>query len=181
MATPSLNPSHLLISRNPRSPAHPQLNSATTTTTTLPYAPQGPQPGPHLFGVGAGASTAANAHANVGVNSAANLNTNTNSNSNENVGSYTSCSSLGHMRSHSTPAPSGAVAGGNSGGAFHAASLPSYGSEDEVVDIHPTFCRDAALPGRVKVVVGRYAHEFYCHKEVLWYASPFFNAVLQGG
>jgi len=49
--------------------------------------------------------------------------------------------------------------------------------EDDIV-VHPTFCRDAALPGRVKVIVGRY--EFWCHKEVLWFASPFFNALLQG-
>lgn len=50
--------------------------------------------------------------------------------------------------------------------------------EDEVFDVHPTFRKDAALPGRIKVIVGRY--EFWCHKEVLWFACPFFQDVLQG-
>jgi len=50
--------------------------------------------------------------------------------------------------------------------------------DPEDVDIHPTFRRDSLLPGRVRVVVGR--HEFWCHKEVLWFASPFFQALLQG-
>jgi hypothetical protein len=34
------------------------------------------------------------------------------------------------------------------------------------------------MPGRVKVVVGR--EEFWCHKEILWFASPFFKALLEG-
>ena len=50
--------------------------------------------------------------------------------------------------------------------------------EEEQVTIHATFARDATLPGRVKVVVGR--HEFWCHREVLWFASPFFRGLLQG-
>jgi hypothetical protein len=50
--------------------------------------------------------------------------------------------------------------------------------EDEVFDVHSTFRKDAALPGRIKVIVGRY--EFWCHKEVLWFACPFFQDVLQG-
>ena len=50
--------------------------------------------------------------------------------------------------------------------------------QDEEVEIHETFSRDASLPGRVKVVVGR--HEFWCHKDILWFASPFFQGLLQG-
>lgn len=62
-------------------------------------------------------------------------------------------------------------------------SLPSSTPEDtaleaEDVAIHPTFQRDAPLAGRVKVMVGLY--EFWCHKEVLWFASPFFQGLLQG-
>ena len=49
---------------------------------------------------------------------------------------------------------------------------------DENLTIHPTFWPDAALPGKVKVVIG--SHEFWCHKEILWFASPFFQGVLQG-
>ena len=50
--------------------------------------------------------------------------------------------------------------------------------EEEAIDIHPTFLKDAPMPGRTKVIVGR--SEFWCHKEVLWFASPFFQALLQG-
>lgn len=116
------NPSHLLISRNPRSPAHPQLAS---TTTSL-YSPQ-PGPSPHLF-------------------------------------SFDHSPEPSHARSLSTPL-------------FPIDAEDAEEDEDDIV-VHPTFCRDAALPGRVKVIVGRY--EFWCHKEVLWFASPFFNALLQG-
>ncbi|ODN77674.1 hypothetical protein L202_04824 [Cryptococcus amylolentus CBS 6039] len=52
-------------------------------------------------------------------------------------------------------------------------------SEDEgPIEVHPTFQRGAELPGRVKVVVGK--NEFWCHKEVLWFASPFFEGLLLG-
>ncbi|WVW86184.1 hypothetical protein I302_108225 [Kwoniella bestiolae CBS 10118] len=50
--------------------------------------------------------------------------------------------------------------------------------EDVVIDVHPTFLPDSSMPGKVKVVVGR--NEFYCHKDVLWFASPFFQGLLQG-
>lgn len=50
--------------------------------------------------------------------------------------------------------------------------------EDEEVNVHSTFARDSALRGKVKVVVGR--NEFWCHKEILWFASPFFQGLLQG-
>lgn len=49
--------------------------------------------------------------------------------------------------------------------------------EEEVV-VHSTFTRDSAFRGNVKVVVGR--NEFWCHKEILWFASPFFQGLLQG-
>ncbi|KLT45781.1 hypothetical protein CC85DRAFT_117288 [Cutaneotrichosporon oleaginosum] len=118
------NPSHLLLNRNPRSPAHPQL------VQTALYAPS-PTPGPaaHLFSYGSPPP-----------------------------------SEIHHARSQSTPA----------------LSFPDTGSEcgDDDVVVHPTFWSDATFPGRVKVVVGR--HEFWCHKEVLWFASPFFSACLQG-
>jgi len=52
------------------------------------------------------------------------------------------------------------------------------GEEEEEVNVHPSFCRDAQLPGRVKVMVGKY--EFWCHKEILWFASPFFQSLLDG-
>ena len=54
--------------------------------------------------------------------------------------------------------------------------------EEEVVDeevvVHSTFSRDSSFRGKVKVVVGR--SEFWCHKEILWFASPFFQGLLQG-
>ncbi|XAO24414.1 hypothetical protein I312_103214 [Cryptococcus bacillisporus CA1280] len=51
--------------------------------------------------------------------------------------------------------------------------------EDESpIDVHPTFLCDAELPGKIKVIVGR--NEFWCHKEVLWFASPFFEGLLSG-
>lgn len=59
------------------------------------------------------------------------------------------------------------------------------GSEDEeeddnveIVQVHPTFQLDAELKGTVKVIVGK--NEFWCHKEVLFFASPFFRGLLQG-
>ncbi|WVR07670.1 hypothetical protein IAU60_004712 [Kwoniella sp. DSM 27419] len=50
--------------------------------------------------------------------------------------------------------------------------------EEEDVQVHPSFLPDATMPGNVKVMVGRY--EFWCHREVLWFASPFFQGLLQG-
>lgn len=50
-------------------------------------------------------------------------------------------------------------------------------SEDEV-EVHSTFSRDSQLRGKVKVIVGR--NEFWCHKEILWFASPFFQGLLAG-
>jgi hypothetical protein len=50
--------------------------------------------------------------------------------------------------------------------------------EDEEIDVHPTFSRYSSFKGRVKVIVGK--NEFWCHKEILWFASPFFQGLLQG-
>lgn len=170
MAAPASNPSHLLISRNPRSPAHPQL--ASTTTTSL-YSPQ---PGAHLFSFD-GSVNSGSTHPYGFMNAHSHGSPDPSNASNVNASSYTvgvastmtgtTASAPAHMRSHSTP--------------MFPTALDDEDDEDEDEDdivVHPTFCRDAALPGRVKVVVGRY--ELWCHKEVLWFASPFFNALLQG-
>jgi hypothetical protein len=52
------------------------------------------------------------------------------------------------------------------------------GNEEQELVVHPTFNRDSSFRGKVKVVVGR--NEFWCHKEILWFASPFFQGLLQG-
>jgi len=54
----------------------------------------------------------------------------------------------------------------------------SEGDAEVEVEVHPTFARDSVMRGKVKVVVGR--NEFWCHKEILWFASPFFQGLLQG-
>jgi hypothetical protein len=46
------------------------------------------------------------------------------------------------------------------------------------IDIHPTFRKDCPLPGTIKVVVQ--GEVFWCHKEILYFASPFFEAILSG-
>ncbi|EJT48245.1 hypothetical protein A1Q1_02811 [Trichosporon asahii var. asahii CBS 2479] len=117
------NPSHLLISRNPRSPAHPQLASTLTTSPYLFPFPTDDSTLPHVSGGERNAPR--------------------------------------HTRSQSTPA-------------FDL----DLEDDTEPLEIHPTFRRDAEFPGRVLVIVGGY--EFWCHKEVLWFASPFFNALLKG-
>ncbi|GFZ48725.1 hypothetical protein JCM24511_06474 [Saitozyma sp. JCM 24511] len=76
-------------------------------------------------------------------------------------------------RSSSAPLPNGDDAGPHSTN-----PLEGEDEEDERVEIHPTFSRYADMPGRVKVIVGR--EEFWCHKEILWFASPFFKALLEG-
>lgn len=53
-----------------------------------------------------------------------------------------------------------------------------YEEDEAEVDVHSTFSRDSQLRGGVKVVVGR--NEFWCHKEILWFASPFFQGLLAG-
>ena len=67
------------------------------------------------------------------------------------------------------------------GGWAHDGNKGTEEEEDdqEQVDIHPTFRAEAAMPGQVKVVVNK--HEFWCHREVLYFASSFFQGLLQGG
>lgn len=48
----------------------------------------------------------------------------------------------------------------------------------EPIEVDPTFRKDAEWPGTVKIVVE--ATTFWAHKEVLVFASPFFEAVLRG-
>ena len=122
------NPSHLLISRNPRSPAHPQL----APTLTARHTP----------------STSFPRDLNI-------------------LGTWPS-SSDGHLKIPTASSDENTPD-----------DIDDDPEEDEeVVVVHPTFHRDAAMPGRVKVLVGRY--EFWCHKEILWFASPFFQSLLEG-
>ncbi|KAL7418456.1 hypothetical protein Q5752_006914 [Cryptotrichosporon argae] len=120
----SSNPSHLLISRNPRSPAHPQLAASTHAHPASLFA---------------------------------------------------------HRRSRSVPSLTAGERGapGSGSGAGSAGSSDAGADEDEAdIEVHETFQPDVALRGSVKVVVGR--HAFWCHKDVLWFASPFFRALLEG-
>lgn len=51
-------------------------------------------------------------------------------------------------------------------------------SGEGMIDVHPTFMPEADLRGTVKVIVSQ--NQFWCHKEVLFFASPFFRGLLQG-
>lgn len=46
------------------------------------------------------------------------------------------------------------------------------------IEVHPTFSQHAAHPGTVKIIVE--ATTFWAHKDVLHFASPFFEAALSG-
>ncbi|KAH7108253.1 hypothetical protein BKA62DRAFT_15646 [Auriculariales sp. MPI-PUGE-AT-0066] len=46
------------------------------------------------------------------------------------------------------------------------------------IEVHPTFSPHAPYPGRVKIIVE--ATTFWAHKDVLHFASPFFEAALSG-
>lgn len=50
--------------------------------------------------------------------------------------------------------------------------------EEEAIDIHETFTKQNPLPGSVKIIVE--GTTFWAHKEVLYFASPFFQAALSG-
>ncbi|KJA19970.1 hypothetical protein HYPSUDRAFT_143120 [Hypholoma sublateritium FD-334 SS-4] len=50
--------------------------------------------------------------------------------------------------------------------------------EEEAIDIEETFTKNCKLPGTVKIVVE--STTFWAHKEILFFASPFFEAVLGG-
>ncbi|KAF8322296.1 hypothetical protein DL93DRAFT_2205895 [Clavulina sp. PMI_390] len=53
---------------------------------------------------------------------------------------------------------------------------PNELTQDEV---DPTFCEDYEFPGTVKIKVQETT--FWAHKEMLYFASPFFKAALSGG
>ncbi|KAJ6593820.1 hypothetical protein B0H19DRAFT_1205248 [Mycena capillaripes] len=50
--------------------------------------------------------------------------------------------------------------------------------DDEAIELHETFTKNSAFPGTVKIVVE--STTFWAHKEVLFFASPFFEAALSG-
>ncbi|KAF7376074.1 hypothetical protein MSAN_00022200 [Mycena sanguinolenta] len=54
----------------------------------------------------------------------------------------------------------------------------SIESDDEAIELDETFVKNSAFPGTVKIVVE--STTFWAHKEVLYFASPFFEAALSG-
>ncbi|KAF8993696.1 hypothetical protein BDQ17DRAFT_1431548 [Cyathus striatus] len=54
----------------------------------------------------------------------------------------------------------------------------SIEDDDETIEIEDAFTRHSKFPGTVKIVVG--STTFWAHKEVLYFASPFFEAALSG-
>ncbi|KAJ6475286.1 hypothetical protein C8R47DRAFT_1142916 [Mycena vitilis] len=50
--------------------------------------------------------------------------------------------------------------------------------DDEAIELDETFMKNSAFPGNVKIVVE--STTFWAHKEVLFFASPFFEAALSG-
>ncbi|EEB95784.1 hypothetical protein MPER_05193, partial [Moniliophthora perniciosa FA553] len=54
----------------------------------------------------------------------------------------------------------------------------STDEDDEAIEIDETFTKHAPFPGTVKIVVE--TTTFWAHKEVLFFASPFFEAALSG-
>ncbi|KAJ7209502.1 hypothetical protein GGX14DRAFT_630425 [Mycena pura] len=56
----------------------------------------------------------------------------------------------------------------------------SIEDDDEAIEIHETFVKNSAFPGTVKIVVESTTFWSVAHKEVLFFASPFFEAALSG-
>ncbi|KAF9566819.1 hypothetical protein CPC08DRAFT_703789 [Agrocybe pediades] len=54
----------------------------------------------------------------------------------------------------------------------------STDEDDEAIEIDDTFTKNCRLPGTVKIVVE--STTFWAHKEILFFASPFFEAALSG-
>ncbi|KAK0461356.1 uncharacterized protein EV420DRAFT_1266925 [Desarmillaria tabescens] len=50
--------------------------------------------------------------------------------------------------------------------------------DDEAIELDETFTKNSKFPGTVKIVVE--STTFWAHKEVLYFASPFFEAALSG-
>jgi len=59
-----------------------------------------------------------------------------------------------------------------------AVSEVSVSDSQEPIDIDEAFTKASKFPGTVKIVVE--STTFWAHKEVLWFASPFFQAALSG-
>ncbi|WWD03656.1 hypothetical protein V865_001711 [Kwoniella europaea PYCC6329] len=147
------NPSHLLISRNsPRSPAHPQLAHASTSRHHHAHVPSSPLPSPRQNFLGRW-------HQSHSADEIRSSSYNSNRTQRESIRE----GFKEDMMNRQTTLDS---------------QEQEDGVEDVLIDVHPTFLPDASMPGKVKVIVGR--NEFYCHKDVLWFASPFFQGLLQG-
>ncbi|KAK7057276.1 hypothetical protein R3P38DRAFT_2840352 [Favolaschia claudopus] len=54
----------------------------------------------------------------------------------------------------------------------------SIEDDDEAIELDETFMKNSPFPGNVKIVVE--STTFWAHKEVLYFASPFFEAALSG-
>ncbi|KAJ7188363.1 hypothetical protein C8R46DRAFT_1183865 [Mycena filopes] len=54
----------------------------------------------------------------------------------------------------------------------------SIEDDDEAIELDDTFSKNSPFPGTVKIVVE--STTFWAHKEVLFFASPFFEAALSG-
>ncbi|KAJ7084305.1 hypothetical protein B0H15DRAFT_1023808 [Mycena belliarum] len=54
----------------------------------------------------------------------------------------------------------------------------SIDDDDEAIELDETFMKNGPFPGTVKIVVE--STTFWAHKEVLFFASPFFEAALSG-
>ncbi|KIY44347.1 hypothetical protein FISHEDRAFT_51567 [Fistulina hepatica ATCC 64428] len=54
----------------------------------------------------------------------------------------------------------------------------SIGDDDKAIEIDPAFTQQCPLPGTVKIVVE--STTFWTHEQVLYFASPFFEAALSG-
>ncbi|KAI0355589.1 hypothetical protein OH77DRAFT_1424532 [Trametes cingulata] len=60
-----------------------------------------------------------------------------------------------------------------------ASSLSTNGDMEDPIEIDETFTRSYKFPGSVKIIVE--STTFWAHKEVLYFASAFFQAALSGG
>ncbi|CAL1706605.1 unnamed protein product [Somion occarium] len=56
--------------------------------------------------------------------------------------------------------------------------MSTDGDDNDPIDLDETFTRNCKFPGSVKIVVE--STTFWAHKEVLYFASPFFQAALSG-
>ncbi|KAF8622364.1 hypothetical protein AX15_007094 [Amanita polypyramis BW_CC] len=60
----------------------------------------------------------------------------------------------------------------------HLSSLNSDDDDEEAIEVDETFTRHSQFPGSIKIVVE--STTFWAHKEVLYFASPFFQAAFSG-